>query len=97
MSGIYNILSLVCGFVAIVLPVISILKKKINNTFSFLSLTLCIISIYSQICKYNYSVFAQDWSSLLDTSAFLQKILFFLLIIVILLNIISNKVNKKQK
>ena len=50
--------------------------------------------MYCTIYDYNYLVSIQDWSALLDTSAFISKIKFVIMCIVIVFNFIVYMKNK---
>ena len=53
-----------------------ILKTKKVKLLQCLSLSSGLLAMYCTIYDYNYLVSIQDWSALLDTSAFISKITF---------------------
>ncbi|MBR1968735.1 MAG: hypothetical protein IKA17_00045 [Clostridia bacterium] len=94
---IFNIMSLLFGTIAIILPAAAlVVKKRQAYKISCISHSLCILSLYCQICEYNSRVNAQDWSALLDTSGFITKIAFLLMIITLILNVILFKKTTKK-
>lgn len=97
MLGIFVIMSIVLGGIAIFLPVIAIWKKGNNHLFSNLSLSCCLLSLYALISEYNHLVNVQDWDAMVTTSAIFVKASFALVMIVIMLNLISYRFNHKRR
>ena len=64
----------------------------LNYFFDNLNFIACLL--YTSIYDYNYLVSIQDWSALLDTSAFISKITFVIMCIVIVFNFIVYMKNK---
>jgi len=95
---IFNIMSIVFGAIAIIFPIIALAVKK-SHTYkiSCISFSMCILSLYCQICEYNRRVGMQDWSALLDTSKFILGISFALMIITLILNVVLFKRKAKKK
>ena len=71
-----------------------ILKTKKVKLLQCLSLSSGLLAMYCTIYDYNYLVSIQDWSALLDTSAFISKITFVIMCIVIVFNFIVYMKNK---
>lgn len=89
---IFNIMSILFGAIAIIFPIIAIVVKKDHNyKISCMSFSMCILSLYCQICEYNRRVGMQDWSALLDTSKFTLGISFALMIITLVINAVLLK------
>lgn len=95
---IFNIMSILFGTIAIIFPTIALAVKK-SHTYkvSCISFSMCILSLYCQICEYNHRVGMQDWSALLDTSKFTLGISFALMIVTLVLNLILFKKRTKKK
>ena len=70
------------------------LKIKKVKLLQCLSLSSGLLAMYCTIYDYNYLVSIQDWSALLDTSAFISKITFVIMCIVIVFNFIVYMKNK---
>lgn len=94
---IFNIMSIVFGAIAIIFPILALVVKK-SHTYkvSCISFSMCILSLYCQVCEYNRRVVMQDWSALLDTSEFVLGISFALMIITLILNLILFKKTTKK-
>ena len=63
-------------------------KNKKVKLLQCLNLPSGLLAMYCTIYDYNYLVSVQDWSALLDTSAFISKIAFVIMCIVIVFNFI---------
>lgn len=88
-------LILIFGVIAIDLALMAlILKIKKVKLLQCLSLSSGLLAMYCTIYDYNYLVSIQDWSALLDTSAFISKITFVIMCIVIVFNFIVYMKNK---
>ena len=94
---IFNNMSLVFGMIAVIFPITALIVKKSQAyKISSISFSMCILSLYCQICEYNRRVAMQDWSALLDTSKFVMEISFALMIITLILNIVVFKKRTKK-
>ena len=94
---VFNILSIILGILAMVMPIISMsVKSGLEYKGACISLSSCVLSIYCQIAEYNSRINQQDFSALLDTSSFITGISAALVIIVLLLNLIMFKLNDKK-
>ncbi|MCM3740313.1 hypothetical protein M3210_08520 [Oceanobacillus luteolus] len=101
MVGWFNLVSLVLGGMAWILPVISMLKYEDHfkrwAAFSMISLMACSAALFFQIFSLYERVKAEDWAALLDTMSFIVSVSVILLIGTILLNVITiNMYRKKQ-
>lgn len=94
---IFNIMSIVFGAIAIIFPIIALTaKKRQSYKISCISFSFCMLSLYCQICEYNRRVGMRDWSALLDTSEFVLRISFALMIVTMVLNLILFKKTTKK-
>lgn len=93
MFGIYNMISVAFGFVAVVLPLVAFFCKK-RSRLSRGSLTAALLSLCSQLAAYNTLVRKADWSALLDTSNFTLAASVVLTVIVVALNL-ALRINHK--
>lgn len=94
MEGWLNVVSLVLGLVAWILPIVNLMRyKKCDNgnwiLFSFVSISACAISLYSQILYNDYLVEIGDWSALMDTSMGVVYASKVLLLVTLALNAIT--------
>ncbi|EKN64638.1 hypothetical protein P9E76_00105 [Schinkia azotoformans] len=94
MIGWLNVVSLVLGLVAWILPVVNLMRYKKNahnNWFvlSIMSISACAISLYFQIFYHYHLVKSKDWTALMDTMGAVVFAAEVLLIITIILNVIT--------
>lgn len=93
MDGWLNVMSLVLGLVAWILPVVNLMcyKKRNNNwvMLSLLSVSACAIALYGQIAYHNHLVEIEDWSALLDTSEATVLVSKVLLVVTLILNALT--------
>ena len=94
--GLLNLGSLLFGLIAWILPVINLLKRKINALFSFASISACAVALYMQIIYQNYLARKEDWSAIMDTSGGLVLVSSVLLAITLVLNVIVLLKNKRN-
>lgn len=95
-----NILSLLLGLIAWILPIINLAKKnKFEHknwvVLSIISVCACAISIYIQILNNNFLILISDMGALADVYPGLVSVSTWLLIITILLNAITLAVYNK--
>ncbi len=91
MEGLLNIGSLILGFIAWALPVLSIAKYRKDGlrkgiSISFLSMSSCTISILFQMLYNDYLVKTEDFTALMDTTGTLVVVSSALVIVTITLN-----------
>lgn len=67
-SMIFNLVSIACGLVAILLPIIAVVKAKPAPWLSAFSFAFCAFALLAQILDYDYRVSVEDFSGLLDIS-----------------------------
>lgn len=96
--GLLNIGSLFFGIMALVLPIVSIVKRdrygfKRKRLYTFSSLVYCIISVYFQFLYNNYLVKIEDITALMDTTETSVVLSGILIFIVVILNFICLKVD----
>jgi len=94
MFGLLNLSSLMLGLIALMLPVVNLIRyEKYSHSnwvaFSIMSISACAISLCFQIF-YNYHlVKIADWSALMDTTGAMALVAGVLLIVTIILNAIT--------
>jgi len=94
MFGLLNLGSLMLGLIALMLPVVNLMRyEKYSHrnwaAFSIISISACAISLCFQIF-YNYHlVKIADWSALMDTTGAIALVSGVLLIVTIILNAIT--------
>ncbi len=91
MISLLNLGSIVLGLIALILPVVNIMrfKKYDQKNLSIMSISACAISLLFQIF-YNYHlVKIGDWSALMDTMGAVTFVAAVLLFITIALNVIA--------
>lgn len=91
MIGLLNVGSIVLGLIALILPVVELMRfnKTDQKNLSVISLSACSISLFFQIF-YNYHlVKIGDWSALMDTMGAVTFVAAVLLIVTIALNVIA--------
>lgn len=91
MIGLLNVGSIVLGLIALILPVVELMRfnKTDQKNLSVISLSACAISLFFQIF-YNYHlVKIGDWSALMDTMGAVTFVAAVLLIVTIALNVIA--------
>lgn len=98
--GYLNIGSIICGMVAVVIPIINLLKenKKNNNKWcilSLISISACAISLCMQIVYASYLVSINDFTALMDTFPTITFVAIALLMVTITLNIIVYAIYSK--
>ena len=95
---ILNVVSLVLGLIAWILPIINLVKIKNNNwaTLSIMSASACAISLSCQIFYSNYLVKIADWTALMDTAGAVNFVSAVLLVVTIILNIVTLIVYQKR-
>jgi len=94
--GWLNVGSLLLGLIAWILPVINLLKRKMNVLFTFASISACAVALYLQIIYQNYLAIKEDWSAIMDTSGGLVFVSSVLLAITLVLNVIVLLRNNKN-
>jgi len=92
--GLLNLGSLLFGVIALILPVLNVVKHnkaEHENWFilSIASVSSCAISLCMQIYYGSYSVQVKDWSALLDTSSAVAFASSVLLLTTVTLNAIT--------
>ncbi|MFB5285218.1 hypothetical protein [Peribacillus sp. Hz7] len=94
MFGLLNLVSLVLGLIAWILPVVNLMRSKKHDhknwvVLSVMSISACAISLCFQIF-YNYHlVKIEDWGALMDTMYAVVFAATVLLIVTIILNAIN--------
>lgn len=94
MEGGLNVMSLILGLIAWILPVVNLMRYKKRNhrswvILSFLSMSACATSLYLQIVYNDHLVQIADWTALMDTSEFVVYASKVLLVVTLLLNAIT--------
>ena len=89
-----NLTSLLLGLIALIIPIVNIIKhKKSNNkninTSSILSISACATSLYFQILYNNYLVGIADCTAIMDIIGDLVFVSSVLLCLRIILNVIT--------
>lgn len=95
MLGLFNVMAFIFGLFAILLPLWALIKRNKNMIISYMSLSFCLFSLYCVISEYNHLINVQDWSAMLDITAFLTQISLALLIIVLILNLLLYRIKSK--
>ncbi|MFL8938270.1 hypothetical protein ACKA06_15880 [Rossellomorea oryzaecorticis] len=95
-----NLGSLVLGLIAWVLPLITLVADKKENTphrgmLSIISFSACGVSLCFQILYIYHKVTVEDWSALLDTMYAVASASVLLLAVTILLNLLSFIVQRR--
>ncbi len=94
MIGLLNLGSLVLGLIALILPVVNLMRYKKHShrnwvSLSIMSISACAISLCFQIF-YNYHlVKIEDWSALMDITGAVVYVAATLFIVTIILNAIT--------
>lgn len=94
-----NVLSLILGLIAWIVPVVSLMKFERNKRrnwvlFSITSLIACASSLFVQILEVYDRVQIEDFSALTDLMRAIVWVSAVLLFVTIVLNIINAKVNR---
>lgn len=97
MLGLFNVMGMFFGGVAILLPIFALVTKSKNILFSFVSLSLGVLSLYCIICEYNHLINVRDITALLDLSGFYTQLAFYILIVTLVLNLLVFKMNVRGK
>ena len=102
MNGYYNLLSLVLGLVALILPIIRITlvkNQKRNNTefYSILSFSICCIALCLQFFEYDSVVRAGDWTALMDTLGVVSFAGVTLIVFIIVLNALAFNIDRVKE
>lgn len=89
-----NLGSLLLGFIAWVIPIISLIKGSNKNTqnmptLTLVSMTSAILSLLLQILYNYYLLQIADWTALLDTTGAVLFIAFILIVGTFLLNFLN--------
>lgn len=100
--GLLNRGSLLFGLIAIILPIINLMRenKSINKNwsiFSIASASACAISLFMQIFYINHLVNIEDWTAMMDTLSTVALASALLLVITITLNAIVCSIYCKIK
>lgn len=99
--GLLNIVGLILGLLAWILPSISIMKHKKENhrnwfVYSLLSMSACSVSLWFQIIYNHHLVLIEDWTALMDTSKAVVIVSGVLVVVMIILNIANVLINNKK-
>lgn len=101
MIGLGNILSLLLGLVAWILPSISLFGKNNKNTkiiFLFLSISCCAVALWLQIAELTERSRLGDFAGIDDTIGAINSVAAILVVITIILNgIVVSKLLKKPE
>jgi len=102
MNGYYNLLSLVLGLVALILPIIRITlvkNQKGNNTefYSILSFSICCTALCLQFFEYDSVVRAGDWTALMDTLGVVSFAGVTLIVFIIVLNALAFNIDRVKE
>ncbi len=89
-----NLLSLLLGLIAWIVPILAIKyfgKSTVKKFFRFsiISFSACIASLCLQLFVINHRVQIQDWSAIMDTIGALIRIAVVLAVITLILNIMA--------
>ena len=87
MFGFYNMISVIFGIIALLLPLPALFHCR-RTWLSYGSMASAMASLVSQLAAYNTLVRKSDWSALLDTSDFTLIASVSLTVIILLLNLI---------
>ncbi|USB31679.1 hypothetical protein [Paenibacillus sp. YPG26] len=92
MSGELNVISLVLGFIAWILPIISLIRVQELSTsrwavYLMISLCSCAVSLLAQIYQYYFMVRNEDISALIDTNGVAAFAATVLVIVTFILNV----------
>ncbi|HET6785036.1 MAG TPA: hypothetical protein VFH18_03315 [Erysipelotrichaceae bacterium] len=87
----FNLLSLIFGFIAIFLPIITFRSRFDKNIISIISLSMVSLAIVFQLVWVESRVIISDWIAVLDTIEVSISISFILLFVTILVNLIVLK------
>lgn len=104
MIALLNLSCLLLGLISWVIPIINIIiMKKISNKkiyiSMFISMSVCLVSIYFQSLYIKYLININDWTALMDIIGTSVVLEFILILVNIILNfttlILINKYKKK--
>jgi cytochrome c oxidase subunit 4 len=92
--GYLNLGSLLLGLIALVLPIINLLKQNKSEhkkwyIFSLSSLCACSVSLLIQIFYTNYLIRIEDWSALMDTNKAVVLASTLIFLVTLILNVIT--------
>lgn len=101
-TGLLNLGSLIFGLIALILPVVNLIrcdKTQHRNwaTLSMASASACAVSLCMQILYGYHLVMIEDWSALMDTSSAVAWAATILLAVTIILNLITLIVYHEKK
>lgn len=100
--GYLNLGSLFFGFIAIILPVFSMInQKRFENLhrgiyLSVFSLVLCMLAVYFQMVYQNHLIVISDISALLDTNGATTFISGALIVVTLSMNVVSLYFNHRR-
>lgn len=92
--GLLNLGSLIMGLIALLLPITNLTNlKKVNSSnwfiLTFVSVSLCAISLYMQLIYGNFLIYKQDLSALLSMGDGVLRVSTILIVVTLLLNTIT--------
>lgn len=96
-----NIGSILFGLIAVVIPIINLMRQdkstsKSLGIISGVSISSCAISLGMQILYTNHLVDIQDWSALMDILSTVANVSLVLIVATIVLNIITYMIYNKK-
>lgn len=99
--GWLNIGSILCGLIAVVIPIINLMredKSSINNLgiLSSVSISACSISLCIQIFYANHLVNIRDFTAMMDIFSIVTRISAALVVSTIVLNIITYMIHNEK-
>jgi cytochrome c oxidase subunit 4 len=90
MNGLLNIVSLILGLCAWMIPILILLKKNASQISAikgiFLSFVCALLSLFMQIMDAKYLIDRNDWTALMDTQGAVVFSASVMLIVVVVLN-----------
>lgn len=89
--GLLNIGSVILGLIAVVLPVINLMRYNTSDNqywfvFTLISIISCMVSLFMQIFYVNHLVNIKDWTAIMDTLNVVAFASALLLVAIIVLN-----------
>jgi len=97
MFVLFSLGSIILGVVAMLLPIIGIVRKKKTVWLTLSSLSVCTVSIIIQLLHLAADAFYKDSSSIYDTINVRCVVSLQLFVIVVILNVIYQSVNGKRR
>lgn len=97
MSVLFSLGSIILGIVAMLLPIIGIVRKKKTVWLTLSSLSVCTVSILIQLLHLAADAFYGDSASIYDTINVRCVVSLQLFVIVVILNVICQIVSGKRR